>query len=104
MLCTYYRFYPHSLTKTRLRTDTACTVDAYLKAFVFLFQTVYLCSNVCFSAYKFTSNYDTDDCDQCPIKYQKLEEEKVQHVIHYGGKTKKFCQSACQNVFVMQVM
>ena len=65
---------------------------------------MYLCSNVCFSAYKFTSNYDTDDCDQCPIKYQKLEEEKVQHVIHYGGKTKKFCQSACQNVFVMQVM
>ena len=59
-----------------------------------------LCSQVCLSAYKFSANVETLECDQCHSMSQKLDDEK--YVIHYGGKTKTFCSSACQNVYVMR--
>lgn len=79
---------------------------------------VKLCSQACLSAYKFTHSARegciTEPCDQCKTPFQRLEEERENaeewlkdysknvHVIFYKGMSKRFCSSACQNVYVMQ--
>ena len=56
-------------------------------------------TRACFSAYKFSNNVDTLECDQCKCDYDiKL----TKYIIYYDGVSKRFCGVACQNVFVMQ--
>jgi len=62
-------------------------------------EMVKLCSDPCFSAFKFVNSVDTHQCDLCTKHFDVL--LPVIH-IYYDGLSKIFCSKPCQNVFVMQ--
>jgi len=62
-------------------------------------EMVKLCSDPCFSAFKFVNSVDTHQCDLCTKHFDVLI-PKIH--IYYDGLSKIFCSKPCQNVFVMQ--
>jgi len=62
-------------------------------------EMVKLCSDPCFSAFKFVNSVDTHQCDLCTKHFDVL--LPIIH-IYYDGLSKIFCSKPCQNVFVMQ--
>jgi len=62
-------------------------------------EVVKLCSDPCFSAFKFVNSVETNKCDLCTKHFDVLI-PKIH--IYYDGLSKIFCCKACQNVFVMQ--
>jgi len=62
-------------------------------------EVVKLCSDPCFSAFKFVNSVDTHQCDLCTKHFDVL--IPVIH-IYYEGLSKIFCSKPCQNVYVMQ--
>jgi len=62
-------------------------------------EVVKLCSDPCFSAFKFVNSVDTHQCDLCTKHFDVL----IPNIhIYYDGLSKIFCSKPCQNVFVMQ--
>lgn len=59
---------------------------------------VKLCSQPCFSAFKFVNGVSTHTCDLC-TKHFDTAVPKIN--IYYDGISKIFCSKPCQNVFVM---
>ena len=57
-----------------------------------------LCSNPCFSAFKFVNNVVPDQCDMCMKYFERKQAEA--HTIYDGDLTKMFCTRICMNVFV----
>uniref|UniRef100_A0A0K2TUK9 Putative LOC101855726 [Aplysia californica] n=1 Tax=Lepeophtheirus salmonis TaxID=72036 RepID=A0A0K2TUK9_LEPSM len=62
-------------------------------------KTVKLCSNPCFSAFKFANSLDTSNCDFCSMPYDIHCSENV---IYFDTHCKRFCSVSCQNVYVMK--
>jgi len=62
-------------------------------------EVVKLCSDPCFSAFKFVNSVDTHQCDLCTKHFDVLVPKLP---IYYDGQSKIFCSKPCQNVFVMQ--
>eukprot|EP00092_Neocalanus_flemingeri_P002193 GFUD01002333.1.p1 GENE.GFUD01002333.1~~GFUD01002333.1.p1 ORF type:complete len:1322 (-),score=442.13 GFUD01002333.1:282-4247(-) len=62
-------------------------------------EVVKLCSDPCFSAFKFVNSVETHQCDLCTKHFDVL----IPNIhIYYDGLSKIFCSKPCQNVFVMQ--
>jgi len=59
---------------------------------------VKLCSQPCFSAFKFVNGVSTHTCDLC-TKHFDTAVPKIN--IYYDGISKLFCSKPCQNVYVM---
>ena len=59
---------------------------------------VKLCSQPCFSAFKFVNSVATHQCDLC-TKHFDTAVPKIH--IYYDGLSKIFCSKPCQNVYVM---
>lgn len=57
-----------------------------------------LCSNPCFSAFKFVNNVVPDQCDMCMKYFERKQADS--HTIYDGDSTKMFCTRICMNVFV----
>lgn len=57
-----------------------------------------LCSNPCFSAFKFVNNVVPDQCDMCMKYFERKHTEA--NTIYDGDRTKMFCTRICMNVFV----
>ena len=62
-------------------------------------ETVKLCGDACFNAFKFVNSVDTIQCDLC-AKHFDVAVDRIK--IHYEGLSQTFCSKPCQNVFVMQ--
>ncbi|GFR60548.1 zinc finger MYM-type protein 3 [Elysia marginata] len=56
-----------------------------------------LCSNLCFSAFKYTNKIGLSKCDTCGTVCTV--EEAQAHYVQFEGQVKRFCSDVCVNTF-----
>lgn len=57
-----------------------------------------ICSNPCFSAFKFVNNVTPDQCDMCTKHFERKSSDA--HTIYQGNGSKMFCTKDCMMIYI----
>lgn len=78
---------------------SVCNINKSPKVEVLLDGHIHrLCSNPCFSAFKFVNNVNPDQCDMCTQHFERKSNDSF--TIYQGETPKMFCSKICMNVYI----